>query len=140
METGVPVVHAGIRSLCREEYDLVQRRRLKIHWAREIIADKNEKWMDQLAAALKKKVYLSIDADVLDPSVMPGTGTPEPGGLAWWTLLRLLRRLCQERTIIAADIVEVVPLAGTPLCEYTAAKLALKLMTYVSKSAIVRSA
>ena len=61
---------------------------------------------------------------------MPGTGTPEPGGLAWQMVLRLLRRVCQERKVVAADIVEVVPLPNTPVCEYTAAKLALKLMTY----------
>lgn len=130
MEISVPVAHVGIRSLCREEYDLVKRRRLNVYWAREILAADNDKWMDALLRRLKEKVYISIDADSLDPSLMPGTGTPEPGGLSWQAVLRLLRRVCFERTIIAADIVEVVPLPHTPLCEYVAAKLALKLMTY----------
>jgi len=139
MEINVPVAHVGIRSLCREEYDLVKRRHLNVHWAREILAAKSDQWIDTLAAGMKNKVYISIDADVLDPSIMPGTGTPEPGGLSWQTVLRILRRLCLKRTVIAADIVEVIPLPSTPLCEYAAAKLALKLMTYVSKSAIVKS-
>lgn len=133
MELGVPVVHAGVRSLCREEYDLVKRRHLNVYWAREILAADNDEWIDSLVEQLKNRVYLSIDADVFDPSIMPGTGTPEPGGLSWPTVLKLLRRVCAERKIIGADIVEVIPLAGTPVCEYTAAKLALKLMTYVSK-------
>jgi agmatinase len=127
------VIHAGIRSLCREEYEFVKRNHLNVYWARDILAAKNDKWIKELIRRLKKKVYISIDADVLDPSIMPGTGTPEPGGLAWQTVLRLLRQVCLERKIIAADIVEVIPLPNTPLCEYVAAKLALKLMTYCSK-------
>jgi agmatinase len=133
MEMNVPVIHAGIRSLCQEEYDLVRRRRLNVYWAREILAANNYKWIDKLVAGMKKKVYISIDSDVLDTSVMPGTGTPEPGGLSWQTVLLLLRRICLKRTVVAADIVEVIPLAGTPACEYTAAKLAMKLMTYIRK-------
>jgi len=139
MEMNVPVALAGIRSLCQEEYDFVKQHHLHVHWAREILAARNDRWIDTLVAGMKNKVYLSIDADVFDPSLMPGTGTPEPGGLAWQTVLNLLRRLCLKRTVIAADIVEVIPLPGAPLCEYTAAKLALKLMTYISKSAIVKS-
>jgi agmatinase len=133
MELGVPVVHAGIRSLCREEYELVKRNHLSVYWARDILAAKNDKWIRDIIRRLKKKVYLSIDADVLDPSIMPGTGTPEPGGLAWQTVLQLLRQVCRERKVIAADIVEVIPLTNTPLCEYVAAKLALKLMMYCSR-------
>lgn len=133
MELNVPVVHVGIRSLCREEYDLVKRRHLNVYWAREIIAANSNKWIDPLVAGMKKRVYISIDADVLDPAIMPGTGTPEPGGLSWQTVLMLLRCVALKRTVIAADIVEVIPLPPTPLCEYAAAKLALKLMTYCSK-------
>ena len=133
MEMNIPVIHAGTRSLCREEYELVKRNYLNVHWARDILAAKNDKWISEIIRQLKKKVYISIDADVLDPSIMPGTGTPEPGGLAWQTVLRLLRQVCLERKVIAADIVEVIPLPNTPLCEYVAAKLALKLMTYCLK-------
>jgi len=133
MEMGIPVIHAGTRSLCREEYELVKQNHLTVHWARDILADKNDQWIKDIIRRLKKNVYISIDADVLDPSIMPGTGTPEPGGLAWQTVLRLLRQICLERKVIAADVVEVIPLPNTPLCEYVAAKLALKLMTYCLK-------
>ena len=133
MEMNIPVIHAGTRSLCREEYEFVKRNHLNVYWARDILAAKNDKWIKEIIRRLKKKVYISIDADVLDPSIMPGTGTPEPGGLAWQTVLRLLRQVCLERKVIAADLVEVIPLPNTPLCEYVAAKLALKLMTYCRK-------
>jgi agmatinase len=134
MELGVPVTHAGIRSLCREEYELCQKRRIAVFWAREILSDQSDKWIGRLLQRLKKNVYISIDIDCLDISVMPGTGTPEPGGLSWQTVLKLLRRVCAERKVIGADIMEVIPLPATPLCEYVAAKLALKLMTYRSRN------
>lgn len=136
MEMGVPVAHVGVRSLCQEEYDLVQRRHLNVCWAREIIAARGDGWINTLLKRLGKKVYISIDADVLDPALLPGTGTPEPGGLSWPTVLRLLRRVCAERTVVAADIVEVIPLPSVPLCEYVAAKLAIKLMTYCLQSPV----
>jgi len=133
MDQGVPVVHAGIRSLCREEYELCQKRRVKVFWARQILSAKNERWINELLKQLKKNVYVSIDIDCLDVGLMPGTGTPEPGGLSWHTVLTLLRRIAMERKVIGADIVEVIPLPGAPTCEYVAAKLALKLMTYCSR-------
>ena len=133
MELGVSVVHAGIRSLCREEYELCREKNIKVFWAREILAAGNDKWIGGILKQLKKTVYISIDIDCLDVSVMPGTGTPEPGGLSWQMVLKLLRRVCAERNVIGADIVEVIPLPHTPLCEYVAAKLALKLMTYHSR-------
>ena len=83
-----------------------------------------------MLARLGKTVYISIDADCLDPSLMPGTGTPEPGGLGWYALTRLLRNLCAARRVVAADIVEVVPMPGSPACEYIAARLAAKLLLY----------
>jgi agmatinase len=134
MEMDVPVVHVGIRSVCREEYDLIRQRKIKVFWARDILASASDRWMGEVIRRLKSRVYLSIDIDVFDPSVVPGTGTPEPGGLAWYTVLRLLRRLCRARRVFAADIVEVAPIPETPLCEYAAAKLALKLINYALKS------
>ena len=86
--------------------------------------------MKAILARLGKRVYISIDIDCLDPSLMPGTGTPEPGGMAWYALSRFLRRVCAARRVVAADLVEVVPVPGTPSCEYIAARLAAKLMLY----------
>lgn len=133
MELGVPAIHAGIRSLCREEYNLVRRRGLKVFWATDIASACNLRWIDAILRQLARKVYVSIDVDAFDPSVMPGTGTPEPGGLQWTPVLHLLRRVARERQVVGADIVEAVPLPGTPVCEYLSAKLALKLMSYCTE-------
>jgi len=134
IDLGIPVVYAGIRSVCREEYDLIRRQKIDVFWARDILASASDRWIEQIIRRLKRQVYLSIDIDAFDPSVVPGTGTPEPGGLGWYPVLRLLRRLGHTRRIFAADIVEVVPMPSTPICEYVAAKLALKLMHYAFKS------
>ena len=133
MELGVPAVHAGIRSLCREEYDLVRRRNLKVFWASGIVSTRSLRWIDSVLSQLAGPVYISIDVDAFDPSVMPGTGTPEPGGLQWAPVLKLLKRVARERRVVGADIVEAVPLPGTPVCEYLSAKLALKLMSYCAE-------
>jgi agmatinase len=130
LDLGVPIVHVGIRSLCEEEYRLVSERGLSVFWARDIVGSANDDWMEPIVARLARRVYVSIDADGLDPAVMPGTGTPEPGGLSWRAMTGLLRRVCAAREVVAADLVEVAPIPGTPVCEYTAARLAAKLMTY----------
>jgi len=130
MDMDVPIVHVGIRSLCEEEYRLVIDRGLCVFWARAMAKTGAEAWMEPAIASLSRQVYITMDVDSLDPSLMPGTGTPEPGGLSWQDVTGLLQRLCSAREVVAADIVEVVPIPGTPLCEYTAARLAAKLMTY----------
>lgn len=130
METGVPVTHVGIRSLCREEYELVLAKDIKVFWARALAESRDGSLIDEIIDNLSPRVYVTIDSDCLDPSVMPGTGTPEPGGLSWRRMTELLQRLCAERTVVSADIVEVVPVPGQAVSEYTAARLAAKLMTY----------
>lgn len=129
-ELGLPVVPVGIRSVCAEEHRFLQERRQPVWWARDICRATDDAWIDAIIAQLNRLVYITIDSDALDPAVMPGTGTPEPGGLSWYAMTDLLRRVCAARTVVAADLVEVVPLPGTPVCEYTAARLATKLMTY----------
>lgn len=130
MELGVPIVSVGIRSVCAEEYRLVKQRRLPVFWARDIVDTATDSWMKAVLARLGKCVYISVDVDCLDPALMPGTGTPEPGGIGWYALTRLLRLVCASRRVVAADVVETVPVPGTPACEYIAARLATKLMLY----------
>lgn len=129
-ELGVPIVSVGIRSLCREEYELVKTRRIPVIWAHDIAVAPKKAWMDDIVAQLGKNVYITVDVDCLDPAVIPGTGTPEPGGLMWRELTGLLRRVCAARRIIAADIVELAPVPGITTNEYIAARLAAKLMLY----------
>ena len=130
MELGVNVVSAGVRSVCAEEYGLVKERHLPVFWARDIVRAASDAWMGALLKQLGKRVYITIDADCLDPSLMPGTGTPEPDGFGWHAITALLRRICAERQVVAADLVEVVSVPGTPVCEYIAARLAAKLLLY----------
>jgi agmatinase len=79
-------------------------------------------------------VYVSIDLDVLDPSVMPAVGNPEPGGLTWEVMLSLLRSITKQRKVVAADLMELAPETGPAYASYTAAKLAYKLIGYVGRS------
>lgn len=139
MDLGVPIVHVGIRSLCAEEHRLVRDRGLSVFWARDIVRAGDDAWIESVVARLAPRVYVSLDADGLDPAVMPGTGTPEPGGLSWYAVTSLLRRVCAAREVVAADLVEVAPIPGTPVCEYTAARLAAKLLTYHALKGAVHS-
>lgn len=97
-------------------------------------------WMDRVLDALGDTVYVTIDIDGFDPAYAPGTGTPEPGGLDWYDVTGLLRLVAAEKTIVAADIVEVMPLPGQAVTEFLAARLVYKLIAYATgKSAKVRS-
>jgi len=89
-------------------------------------------WFDDVIKSLSDTVYITVDVDGFDPSVMPGTGTPEPGGLDWWTVIDLIHRTCQEKTVIGFDVVEVAPLEGTQQTEFAAAKLLAKLVNYTA--------
>lgn len=130
VDDNVRVLHFGIRSVCEEEARLISERRLPVVWAREAVSEPTVKWMATVLAALGPRVYVTMDIDGLDPSVVPGTGTPEPGGLGWYLLLQLLRVVFAEREVVGADIVEVVPVPGMVVSEFTAARLAVKMLTY----------
>ena len=88
------------------------------------------RWIDRALAMLCERVYVTIDMDGLDPSLAPGVGTPEPDGLSWPQITALLRRVCAERRVVAADIVETRPIPPNHLTEFVAAKLAYKLIAY----------
>ena len=86
--------------------------------------------MDRALDALGDTVYLTFDVDYLDPSIMPSTGTPEPGGGDWHETLRFLRRVFRERTVVAADVVELAPTPGLHAPDFLVAKLVYKLLGY----------
>jgi len=87
--------------------------------------------MDKIIATLKEKVYLTFDLDGLDPSIMPSTGTPEPGGLLWYETLKLIKEVAQKRKIIGADVVELDPIPGLAAPDFLAAKLVYKIINYI---------
>jgi len=122
-----PAVQVGIRSMSAEEKDKAPRE--DIFFAADI-AGKND-WQARAVERLSRDVYISIDLDVFDPSVMPSTGTPEPGGLGWYEVVRFLRRVSEERRVAGFDIVELCPNVSDKAPDFTAAKLVYKLLSYV---------
>ncbi|MGH9441325.1 MAG: agmatinase [Thermoanaerobaculia bacterium] len=123
-----PSVHVGIRSLSREEVDFVRARDLFLVSNREMHAGWD--WMEPALERLTGEVYVTFDIDFLDGSLVPGTGTPEPGGGTYAQALEILRRVACEKKIIGADLVEHAPLAGNRAPDFLAAKLAYKMIAY----------
>ncbi|MBF0425626.1 MAG: agmatinase [Magnetococcales bacterium] len=132
---GLPAVQVGIRSLSREEGRLIRERDWggRIFWARDIVPmaqRQDDAWMAAAIDQLKSSVYVTLDLDALDPAVMPAVGTPEPGGLDYWTVIRLLRRVVESRRVIGFDINELSPIPGQPAGEFTAARILYKMIGY----------
>ena len=87
---------------------------------------------EAVVSSLSDNVYVSLDLDVLDPSVMSAVGTPEPGGMSWLEVTGLLRRVAEQRRIVGFDVTELSPAEGPEACAFTAAKVAYKLMGYAT--------
>lgn len=124
-----PVVQVGIRNLSEEEYLFAKKTGQieKIHFAEHL--DVAEKVVSQL----HEHVYITFDVDAFDPSVMPATGTPEPGGFFWYEVLDILREVCRLKKVVAADFVELSPIKGFTAPDFTVAKLIYRLMGYLSR-------
>jgi agmatinase len=125
----VPVTIVGLRSLSREEDDLLEAGRARAFFAHE---GKPFERLRDILSSLSDRVYLSVDMDVFDPGAVPGVGTPEPGGLGWYDVVDFLRELCRRKQVVGFDIVELLPLEGSVVSEFTAAKLAYRLMGYLT--------
>lgn len=125
----LPFVQVGIRSIAPEEAEYLKEKGLSPFFAHSLDPF-DDAWMDAAIDRLPEKVYLTIDVDGLDPSVIPGTGTPEPDGFSYRQVVELVRRLGRKRTVIGADITEVVKIPGTQVSEYTAARIAEKIILY----------
>ncbi|NIP72352.1 MAG: agmatinase, partial [Gammaproteobacteria bacterium] len=131
-ELGLPFVQVGVRAVSAQERQFLRDAALEhnVFWAHRIHASADLGWVEEVVGRLGPEVYVSIDVDGLDPSIMPATGTPEPGGLGWYATLRLLRRLAERRRIIGFDITELAPIPGLPAPDYLVARLAYKLLGY----------
>jgi len=121
-----PLVQVGIRSLDAQE---------RAYWDpdRVFLAEKihgRSAWVERAIRRLTRNVYLTIDLDVFDPSIMPSTGTPEPGGLSWYGVLSFLRRVFRQRNVVGFDIVELCPSPHDKAPDFLAAKLLYKLLSY----------
>ncbi|MFA5108798.1 MAG: agmatinase [Candidatus Micrarchaeia archaeon] len=123
----VPAVSVGIRSYSVSESKIISQKYSDMVFGPALDA----KIIDKIISRLNKKnVYITIDIDGFDPAIMSATGTPEPGGLGWYDTLSLLKKVCKEKNVIGADIVELMPMQGQHSSEFACAKLAYKLAGY----------
>jgi agmatinase len=91
----------------------------------------NRHWIEKVINLLSKNIYITIDLDVFDISIMPSTGTPEPGGLLWYDVLALLKKAAEKRNIVGFDVVELCPNENNKAPDFLAAKLIYKLLGYI---------
>ena len=124
-----PVVEVGVRSISEDEFEFARNSPdVSLHfWPPE---EPERDVYQAISRQLSSRVYISIDLDVLDPSIMSAVGTPEPGGMSWWDLTGIIRAVSRSSRIVGFDIVELSPEEGPVACSATAARLAYKVMGY----------
>ena len=130
-----PLVHVGGRSFSKEEIDHIESVGIPAFtWppASPGHPQPGDLDVDSIVDCLGPHVYVSVDLDVLDPSIMSAVGTPEPGGLGWFETLSLLRRVAERSRVVGFDVMELSPRQGPDACSYLAAKLVYKLIAYSS--------
>lgn len=134
----IKLVSVGIRAISTGEVEYLEqnRHRIDIHWGKD-----QAQWdIEKIVAPLRgKPVYVTFDIDALDGSAMPATGTPTPGGIPYLTALAIMRRAAEVGTIVGGDVVELAPIKGLHFCDYTAAAVAYKLMSYALSGTGVRT-
>lgn len=122
------VVQVGIRSVCTEEMPNIVPE--NTFYAHDIVH--HDRWMDAVVERLTNHVYISFDLDGLDPSILPATGTPLPGGLQWYPTLRFLEKVFRSRRVVGFDVVELCPQADSKVSDVLAAELVYKMITMES--------
>jgi agmatinase len=133
IDLGIPLVQVGVRALCIEEAELIRsggtRHTLFAHRLHEL---PTKRWVEQVVSHLGDQVYITIDADGFDPSVIPAVGTAEPGGLTWDDGQALLKQVCAEREVVGFDVVEIAPSQESTISEYLLAKLVYRLIGWLT--------
>jgi agmatinase len=121
-----PIVQVGIRSMDASEKERMDESR--VFFAERLY--RHADWIDQVVSRLSQNVYVTVDLDVFDPSIMSSTGTPEPGGLLWYDVLTLLKAVSERKNIVGFDVVELCPDSRNKAPDFLAAKLIYKLLSY----------
>ncbi|MFH0852524.1 MAG: agmatinase [bacterium] len=132
----VILTQVGIRNIGTDTNEFgfwkQNQKRIKTFWAKDM-----KKWkIAEIVRSLGKNVYLTFDVDVFDSSLMPSTGTPEPGGLQWIQAMEILKAVASKKNIIGADVVELAPIEGLAAPDFVAAKLVYKIIGYVFVSKV----
>ncbi|HKC63877.1 MAG TPA: agmatinase [Pyrinomonadaceae bacterium] len=125
----LPSVQCGIRSISAEEARAIEELPTRIFWAKDIVGRTD--WWDAAVDALTENVYLTIDIDGLDPSLVAQTGTPEPGGLGWYETIGLIRTLARRRRIVGMDLTEYSYVEGYDASAFLCAKLIYKTLAFI---------
>jgi agmatinase len=127
-----PLIQAGIRSMSAEEAAFLQDGSVKSFSADFILEE--SRWLEKICEHIQGDVYLTIDIDVLDPSIMPSTGTPEPGGILWRDVLRLVKEVSGRCRVRGFDVVELSPIPGMVAPDFLATKLVYRIMGYLMEN------
>jgi len=122
------IVQVGIRAQCIEESNFIKKNNLKTFYARDLRTGKYKDWQIEIVNSLKENVFITFDVDALDPSLLPATGTPEPGGLFWDETINLIKAVGKEKNIVGFDVVELAPQKGNPSSDFLTAKLVYKIL------------
>jgi len=131
VEAGVPLVQLGNRAYCEEERDARRKHKVLAFDANKLVPKNVSKI--SLPRKFPGKVFFTVDVDGIDPSVLPATGTPVPGGLGWYQTLGLFESVARQRKIIGFDVMEFAPIAGFHAFDFAAALLTYKLMGIVQR-------
>jgi agmatinase len=132
----LPSVQCGIRSISAEEARALDELPTRIFWAKDIVGRSD--WWEEAVAGLTENVYLTIDIDGLDPSLVAQTGTPEPGGLGWYEVLGLIRTLARSRRVVGMDLTEYSYVEGFDASAFLCAKLIYKSLAFIFESETAR--
>lgn len=120
------LIQVGIRSMDKSEMAHMDTE--KVFFAHDMVTD--EYWEDNALDLMTKNVFITFDLDAFDPSILPSTGTPEPGGLLWYETLEFLRKVFEQKNVVGFDIVELCPNEIDKSSDFLAAKLYYKMLTY----------
>ena len=128
-----PIVQVGMRSLSKEEKDFLSSNSNVAKIKSVNVYDILDRpfWKDEVTKVLSDNVYVTIDMDVFDPSLVPAVGTPEPGGIGWYEALELLHAVTKDKRIVGFDVVELCPIKDQPSSDFLAAKLVYRLLGYI---------
>jgi agmatinase len=133
LDLGLPLVAVGTRSMSVEERDFSRSaKNLTMFRMKEIRSEGLQKIIPAVVAALPDNVYVTIDLDVFDPSIMPAVGTPEPGGLTWEEVNQVVREVIAAKHVIGVDVTELCPIAGLVAPEFIVARLIYRLCAYLA--------
>jgi agmatinase len=132
VEEGAATLAVGLRAFSAEERELIRELSLPVIWGWEL--EQAASRFEALLEHLPRRVYLTLDVDYFDPAIMPATGTPVPGGGAWYPTLALLRTLFREKEVVAMDLVELAPIPGHHAADFLAASLLYKCLGYLQES------